>query len=206
MDRVNVYVLADGVMPSTSITMSLFFPLWKYTSIDPILDFDTSSLGSFSSRIQCVKALSQDFVISLESIGIHSESTVATGQKHSISSLLRSSADCASQNYPNPNPNPNSHPDPNPNRCVFDFVQWETLLMEDRMVNNQTASCSIREILLMGDKVVDNQASSSGSSRSSSSSIDQLKGSQVSPSLESYNIVIACHSHAPLQVTPDPNS
>jgi RNA recognition motif. (a.k.a. RRM, RBD, or RNP domain) len=61
---VNVFVLADGVMPSTSITMCLFFPTWSYTSIDPILDYDSSVLGFFASRITCVKALSENFIIS----------------------------------------------------------------------------------------------------------------------------------------------
>lgn len=66
VDRpINVYALADGMMPSTSITMCLFYPHWNYTSIDPILDYDVSALGLFSSRITCVKALSQNFVIPL---------------------------------------------------------------------------------------------------------------------------------------------
>jgi RNA recognition motif. (a.k.a. RRM, RBD, or RNP domain) len=64
--EVNVFVLADGVMPSTSITMCLFFPTWSYTSIDPILDYDSAVLGYFSSKITCVKALSEKFVISSE--------------------------------------------------------------------------------------------------------------------------------------------
>lgn len=61
--RVNVYTLADGMAPSTSITMCLFYPSWTYTSIDPILDFDTSCLGDFVSTIRCVKELSQNFSI-----------------------------------------------------------------------------------------------------------------------------------------------
>ena len=61
--RVNVYTLADGMAPSTSITMCLFYPCWTYTSIDPILDFDTSCLGDFKSTIRCVKEMSQNFSI-----------------------------------------------------------------------------------------------------------------------------------------------
>ena len=61
--RVNVYTLADGIAPCTSMTMCLYFPSWTYTSIDPILDFDTSCLGGFHSTIRCVNEMSQNFVI-----------------------------------------------------------------------------------------------------------------------------------------------
>lgn len=67
--RVRVYVLADGVMPLTSIIMCLFFPMWTYTSIDPILDYDTSVLGVYASRIICVKSMSQDFDLTLHPTG-----------------------------------------------------------------------------------------------------------------------------------------
>ena len=64
---INVYTLADGKVPFTSIMMCLYHPQWSFTSIDPILDYDISAIGIFSSRITCVQALSQDFLIPLTS-------------------------------------------------------------------------------------------------------------------------------------------
>jgi hypothetical protein len=51
---VNVYVLADGLIPFTSITMSLFYPLWNYASIDPILDYDSKLLGLYICIYICI--------------------------------------------------------------------------------------------------------------------------------------------------------
>ena len=65
--RVNVYTLADGVVPCTSMTMCLYFPTWTYTSIDPILDFDTSCLGGFQSTITCANVMSQKFLFATNS-------------------------------------------------------------------------------------------------------------------------------------------
>lgn len=67
IDDVVVYVIGDGQVPLTALVMSLFFPTtWKFVSIDPLMDFDTSTLDTeFSSRIRVVKAMSQHYTIDL---------------------------------------------------------------------------------------------------------------------------------------------
>lgn len=67
---INVYTLGDGKVPFASIAMCLFHPQWSFTSIDPILDYDISAIGVFSSRITCVQAFSQDFLIPLTSTSV----------------------------------------------------------------------------------------------------------------------------------------
>lgn len=60
-----VYVLADGKMPYTAACLALYLPHhWRFVSIDPIMDFDVSSLGpSLESRISCESKMSQDYII-----------------------------------------------------------------------------------------------------------------------------------------------
>ena len=62
-----VYVLGDGIRPSTAATLALYLPdSWRYTSIDPLLDLDPERLGAFSSRITLLKKFSQDVDISAQ--------------------------------------------------------------------------------------------------------------------------------------------
>lgn len=144
--EVNVFVLADGVMPSTSIAMCLFFPTWSYTSIDPILDYDTSILGVFASRITCVRALSEDFTIS-------SECGKATSNP-----LNRSTA------------------------MEFETVQHSATDTEKALTKEPAG------------RVVDDTEKDAKVPGSAESTIPSS-----SPREGILNIVIACHSHAPLQ-------
>ena len=145
--EVNVFVLADGVMPSTSITMCLFFPTWSYTSIDPILDYDSSVLGCFSSRITCVKALSENFIISSER-GKESLNPSGCSESTEIDSIHSTS-----------------------------------------FGSKEIGSCD-----LPGQSVSDTECIAR-----LPGSIDSAILSSCSPHGGVVNIVIACHSHAPLQ-------
>lgn len=60
-----VYVIGDGCIPQTAITLMLFFPrTWNFISIDPLMCFDTSVLGPISSRLTVFNCKSEEFVIS----------------------------------------------------------------------------------------------------------------------------------------------
>lgn len=62
----NVYVIGDGIIPFTSMILSLLLPYnFLIHSIDPILDFDISTLGNNhnTKRIKIIKKMSQDFEI-----------------------------------------------------------------------------------------------------------------------------------------------
>jgi len=62
----NVYVIGDGIIPFTSMILSLLLPYnFLIHSIDPILDFDISTLGNNQNtkRIKIIKKMSQDYVI-----------------------------------------------------------------------------------------------------------------------------------------------
>jgi len=80
---VNVFVVADGTVPYTAACLALFFhqnPLWRFFSIDPLMDFDashinaammsnsssssSSSSGSSSSRFNVFSCKSEDFDLS----------------------------------------------------------------------------------------------------------------------------------------------
>lgn len=63
--HVRVFVVGDGVVPYTALVMSMFVPeTWHFVSIDPLMAFDTSVLeASLAKRITCVPSLSQDVVI-----------------------------------------------------------------------------------------------------------------------------------------------
>ena len=134
-ENVNVYVLADGLMPSTSIAMCLFYPLWKFTSIDPIMNYDPAELGDFSSKISCVRSMSQDFKL---------DGTESQSSRNSLTTA------------------------------------------DDRSAAAQYLPCFITgEALAPGDQ-----------------SYSSIKWAALSASVLSrgpINIVIACHSHAPLQ-------
>ena len=68
----NVYVIGDGIIPFTSMVLSLLLPYnFLIHSIDPILDFDISTLGNNQNtkRIKIFKKMSQDFEITDDSDG-----------------------------------------------------------------------------------------------------------------------------------------
>lgn len=67
MANVRVFAVADGVAPFSAAALGLSMPdTWEYWSIDPVLDFDSSSLGSFSERFHMAPHRSQDFDIPLK--------------------------------------------------------------------------------------------------------------------------------------------
>lgn len=87
-ERVIVYVLGDGKIPYTAMSIALFMPKhWKFVSIDPIMNFDPSLLGGdYAERIQAETKLSQDYTIpsyeSLTARGIVTKSIVIACHSH----------------------------------------------------------------------------------------------------------------------------
>lgn len=80
----NVFVIGDGSIPFTSMILALLLPhSFKIFSIDPILDFDITSLGKNSNidRIELHCKKSEDFVIS-ESPGTDFMSIVIACHSH----------------------------------------------------------------------------------------------------------------------------
>ena len=73
--NVRVFVLGDGLIPHTAITVGLFFPIsWQFISIDPLLNFNSDILGPIHApRFTCVPKLSQDYIIDNTYIPVSSE-------------------------------------------------------------------------------------------------------------------------------------
>ena len=80
VENVQVYVLGDGIIPFTAITMLLFVPSsWIFTSIDPLLSFDPAALGpGYAHRVTCATSLSQDFRIPGQETGSSSASSLTS--------------------------------------------------------------------------------------------------------------------------------
>jgi hypothetical protein len=62
--NVRVFAVADGVAPFSVCALGLSMPeTWRYWSIDPILDYDSSQLGPFQDRYTMAPMRSQEFVV-----------------------------------------------------------------------------------------------------------------------------------------------
>ncbi|CAM9209864.1 unnamed protein product, partial [Ectocarpus fasciculatus] len=60
-----VYVLGDGKTPYTALCIAMYMPAhWKYVSVDPLMNFDPSTLGDgYADRIIVERKLSQEYII-----------------------------------------------------------------------------------------------------------------------------------------------
>jgi hypothetical protein len=161
---VTVYVLADGCIPSTAITLMLFMPEhWQYYSIDPLMDFDPEKhLGeSFSCRLHTFKGLSQEFMLPATRMDSQSmgASTDSAGNGETI--LTETSDD----------------------RKMPTSTSTTTTAMrnEQNDVNNRLDSPCTEAVAAPASESAPVSVSASTSTTTA------------------INIVIACHSHAPLQ-------
>jgi hypothetical protein len=190
LNFVNVYVLADGCVPSTSVTMCMFMPpTWQFYSIDPIMNFDTHALGAYAERIHCFRLKSQDFDLNERQhlVGVRNTDEVAAVHLGNDAELHEDSEGVNTT---------------------------ENHVVEDSSSVAGSSSSGKLSDVSASSKIAD-QTKSIGAADTPTFLSKEMPAATpnvpiepiipimairpISPPTVDHNIVIACHSHAPLQ-------
>jgi hypothetical protein len=192
--HVRVFSLGDGVVPFTALVMLLFMPrTWRVVCIDPLLEFDPANLGpAHASRLTCLSALSQDVDL-LPYLGLP-RVPIASGPL--VEPLTTST--CIGEPAPLKSSEVQAAVGSNAGATLQDSGSAIELCVAAHVERSGYAEICDSTVpdVLESEPNAAGVAETAPAPPSSSLIIGRRLGSASHP----LNLVIACHSHAPLQV------
>jgi hypothetical protein len=185
IEKANVYVLGDGIFPTTAACLAMFMPLnWHYVSIDPMQRTDIVALGEAATRVHLQGVKSQDYRV--ETVDYYGDYTATsstdTGDDNSDHSNCVVSSTISDHEHDTA-------------AVTNTSGAKESFSIPTAYSPDEAAASNTTERSCEGDESACQEESHS------SSAPGRNIASQSPPSRlgHCFHIVVACHSHAPLQ-------